>query len=91
MLKVETKSQQTIHPKDLTDKHFIGVKWKDGYKGFVQKIAGDKYIIALMDESANNKCSAILYDIESALRICYETEIVATLDYQEFKDWYFNS
>jgi len=94
MLKVEETKQtlDKIAPKDLTDEYFIGIRWKsDGQKGYVEKIKGGHYVVSTMNDSANVYETAIYDDIEECLSVCKNAEIIATLDYQEFKEWYYRT
>ncbi len=92
MLKVEKTKQKTIDPKDLTDKHFIGVVFEGRYKGFVMRLCDGKYITCGLTNYANTNYDEIIIfkSINELIKksTCNPT-FFATLDYEEFKDWFF--
>lgn len=94
MLKVETTKKETIDPKDLTDSHFIGVIFTNGAKGFIHKIKHRQYVYAVADEFSNDYHQQAVRDsidtmIGDTMKEHPKVQFFATLDYQEFKDWYF--
>ena len=95
MLKVETTIQKTIDPKGLTDKHFIGLLFCDGTKGHILKLHTNEYIIAAFTSNANTYLkmaisSSIYHLISDQIKPAHKIQIYATLDYEEFKEWYFS-
>lgn len=90
MLKVITTEEETISIEDLTDDHFIVIEFKES-KGVIMKINGGKYVITNITENSNNATGAIYDSIEEIINDSATHNTYATLDYQEFKNYFYNN